>query len=121
MYNSKILLAVAVIIILILVYFYFRNNGKPSKEKIGNKKDKYSLDNIGVEKEGDLDIEDLYNKFHEDFARGISLEDFQKEYDDEDGIIYLKLVQLYKLGKENPKINLLRDITPDDYAKVLGD
>lgn len=122
MYDSKVLLVVVILIVLLLTYFYFKSGSGKEKAVGGKKKkNKGKLSGITSYKGKHIDVGELYDQFHERFVQGINMEDFQREYDDDDGVIYIKLKQLYKLGKDTPQVNLLRDITVDDYNKVLED
>lgn len=121
--DSKIVLAIAIIIIIILVYFYFRS-GRSAKEKATSKRKKQNSNDLDAIASADgktVNAEDLYDEFHDQFIQGMTMEDFQQQFDDPDGIIYLRLFQLYKLARDTPNANPNNDITVGDYQKVLDE
>lgn len=121
--DSKILLAIAIVIVLILAYFYFRTGSVPREKVKSGKKSKNNndLDSIDAIESGKLNAEDLFYEFHNQFINGLEMTEFQQQYDDPDGILYLKLYQLYKLAKDSPGINPARNISVDDYEKILDE
>ena len=121
--DSKILLAIAIVIVLVLVYFYFRTGSVP-KEKIKGKpknKNNNDLDSIDTVEGGNLNADDLFYEFHNQFVKGLEMNEFQEQYDDPDGILYLKLYQLYKLARDSPGINPAKQVTVHDYQKILNE
>lgn len=133
--DNKYLYGLIIIVIIIIAFYYLKykkvekintkkdkKKGKSGKKKNKKQKREKEESQMSINNDGsvsDEDVEDkakeLYELIHDDMAKGMTLEEFQKKVDEDlaDELKFLEIKQLYNTSDPD-------EITEEDYEKILS-